>query len=76
MENPSVNSPQFTYELKAEKSGYIAEFNTVKTGLSIIALGGGRKVQSDIPDPSAGFILQKKHGDEVQSGDLIASVFC
>ena len=45
--------------------------DTAQMGLAVIALGGGRKVQSDVLDPSAGFTLYKKVGDPVEPGDYV-----
>ena len=38
-------------------------------------LGGGREKLDDVIDMSAGIILNKKIGDEVKEGELLATLF-
>ncbi len=62
-------------QLKAIKSGYIAEINTREVGLVSVLLGAGRQQVTDRIDPSAGIILHKKIGDSVQAGDTLLEIF-
>ncbi len=62
-------------EIRAEENGYIGIMNTEAVGLSAVALGAGRATKDDIIDFTAGIIIEKKTGDEVQAGDLIATLY-
>ena len=62
------------HTVSARAEGYISHIDARKCGLSAMALGAGRKVKTDVIDPSAGVILDVKPGDRVQSGDRIATL--
>jgi pyrimidine-nucleoside phosphorylase len=64
-----------TIEVRSERSGFLAGFDTRRVGMLAIELGAGRKTLADAVDPRAGILLQKKVGDEVHSGDLLAVLF-
>ncbi len=76
LEDPSTNTPEFEAVITAPEDGFFSHIDTLQAGLAVIDLGGGRKIQSDTPDPSAGFILYHKIGDAVIAGDPMARVFC
>ena len=59
-------------EVVASKDGYIKGFVSSDIGHAVMLLGGGRSVKEDVIDPGAGVILQKKEGDRVSKGDVIA----
>lgn len=61
--------------LGAKKSGYIESYDTEKIGLAAIALGAGRKKSSDAVDPTAGFEMHFKLGDEVKHGDRLFTIY-
>ena len=50
--------------------------NTEGIGSVCVALGAGRMKKEDTIDPSAGIILNRKTGDFVQNGDLLATLYC
>ena len=58
--------------LKAEKSGYLASFNTVDLGISAMILGAGRMKKEDNIDPAVGYWMKKRLGDHVEKGETIA----
>lgn len=66
---------QFSYEVKAEKSGYITRVNTEGYGTASLLLGAGRNTKEESIDYSAGITLIKKTGDKVQAGDVIAILY-
>ena len=68
-------SAPLSYSLIAEESGYITGMNTELIGLSSVALGGGRMTKDDLIDYSAGILLEKKTGDKIERGDLIATLY-
>jgi pyrimidine-nucleoside phosphorylase len=56
--------------------GYISDIDTQAIGDAICALGGGRTKAEDSIDPSVGFASDLKVGNQLESGDTIATVFC
>lgn len=63
------------YEVKAEKDGFISRMDAEKIGSICVDLGGGRKTKDDEIDHTAGIILVKKTGDNVQKGEVIAKLY-
>ncbi len=76
LENPATNTPQYETVITAPVEGYFYQIDTLQAGLAVIALGGGRKIQSDTPDPTAGFILLHKIGDTLKAGEPLVKLFC
>ncbi len=66
----------FSFDIKANKNGYISNMNAEGIGLACVELGAGRKSKEDDIDHSAGIILRKKTGYRVENGDTIATLFC
>jgi pyrimidine-nucleoside phosphorylase len=64
-----------TIEVRSERSGFLAGFDTRRIGMLAIELGAGRKTLADVVDPKAGILLQKKAGEEIHAGDLLAVMF-
>jgi pyrimidine-nucleoside phosphorylase len=65
------------YERKvlASVEGYITHMNTEQCGISSLVLGAGREKKEDSIDYSAGIVLNKKVGDYVKKGELLASLY-
>lgn len=59
----------------AEKEGYVSSLNALTIGVSSMKLGGGRETLDDVIDMSAGIILNKKIGDHVDKGELLATLY-
>ena len=66
---------KFKREVKAKQGGYIYSVNTESYGLSALNLGAGRNKVGDKIDYSAGIILNKKTGDKVEKGEIIATLY-
>ena len=49
--------------------------NAETIGLCAMELGAGRKTKEDKIDYTAGIILNKKSGDKVVAGDVLATLF-
>ena len=56
-------------------SGYVKKIDALTIGKSSMHLGGGREKLDDIIDMSAGIVLNKKIGDEVKEGELLATIY-
>jgi pyrimidine-nucleoside phosphorylase len=76
-DNPATFIPKakIVSYVKAHYDGYITAMDARKIGWSTIALGVGRTKAEDPVDYSAGIWLNKKYGDKVKRGDIIASVY-
>lgn len=66
---------KYEYEVKIQADGFVHEMETEKIGIASVVLGAGRKTKEDIIDFSAGIRLEKKTGDEVNKGDVIAILY-
>ena len=66
---------EFSYEIKAKNEGYIQSTDTEGIGSVCVLLGAGRMKKEDEIDPCAGIILNKKTGDCVNKGDVLASLY-
>ena len=62
-------------EVRATSEGYIEYMDTQKIGNICVDLGGGRKTREDTIDYAAGITVEKKTGDYVKKGDVIAKVY-
>jgi pyrimidine-nucleoside phosphorylase len=56
------------------KSGYITAIRGEQVGIASMLLGGGREKKEDSVDPAVGIVLEKKVGDEVQSGSSLCTI--
>ncbi len=61
-------------EVKAREAGHVCEIDGEALGLAVVALGGGRQVESDVVDPSVGFSALVPLGTKVAAGDLLGVV--
>lgn len=59
-------------EIKAEKAGYVRRIDSLSIGVSAMKLGAGRETMEDKIDMSAGILLNKKVGDRVEKGEILA----
>ncbi|MBN2604897.1 MAG: pyrimidine-nucleoside phosphorylase [Bacilli bacterium] len=62
-------------EVKAESSGYVEHINALAIGVAAMKLGAGRETKEDVIDPNVGIVLEKKIGDQVKSGEVLAVVY-
>lgn len=58
----------------ATKSGYITSLDAQKVGETSMRLGAGRIKKEDSIDPMVGVILEKKIGDSVEKGQILAYI--
>ncbi len=62
-------------EIKASRAGFLTAMEARTVGFAGVALGAGRAGAEDVVDFGAGFILEKKPGDRVKPGDVIARTY-
>ncbi|UWQ38671.1 thymidine phosphorylase [Leisingera aquaemixtae] len=61
-------------EVKAPSTGHIAAMNGEALGLAVVALGGGRMVESDRIHPGVGISDIVRLGQQVGAGDTLARI--
>ena len=59
-------------EIKSNKQGYIQRINALGLGEAAMKQGAGRATKDDLIDYDAGIIVEKKCGDYVNKGDVLA----
>ena len=55
--------------------GFIQHMDTVGLGNAAQNMGAGRKTKEDIIDPSVGFVLHKRIGDQIVQGEKLATIY-
>ncbi|MEW6685592.1 MAG: thymidine phosphorylase [Candidatus Edwardsbacteria bacterium] len=76
VEIPEKVLPEAKVKLKVEsrKSGFVQKIDCLEIGLSAVALGAGRENLESKLDPTVGLLIEKKIGDEVRKGEILAVV--
>ena len=64
----------FIMPVIADRSGYVSQVDARTVGEISVELGVGRKTKEDSVDPRTGIILNKKIGDKVEKGEVLAYV--
>ena len=62
-------------DILAQESGVISALPAMEFGLYAMRLGAGRAVKSDDLDYETGIVFEKKVGDSVQKGEIVAKVY-
>ena len=62
-------------DIPAQESGVISALPAMDFGLYAMRLGAGRAVKSDDLDYETGIVFEKKVGDSVQKGEIVAKVY-
>lgn len=65
----------FSYPIYAKKEGYVERIDSLAIGLAAMKLGAGRETMEDKIDMSAGIIINKKVGEKVKEGELLATAY-
>ena len=63
------------FEFKAPAAGYVQHIDAKTAGMAGVLLGAGRNTMEDAIDYGAGIWLDKKSGDAVKKGDVIATIY-
>lgn len=58
-----------------ETEGYLCAMDTEKIGISAVLLGAGRETKESVIDPAAGLRIEKKTGEKVAPGDVLAVLY-
>ncbi len=62
-------------EIPAQETGVISSLPAMEFGLYAMRLGAGRAVKTDDLDYETGIVFEKKVGDSVQKGEIVAKVY-
>ena len=62
-------------EIPAKETGVISALPAMEFGLYAMRLGAGRAVKTDDLDYETGIVFEKKVGDSVQKGEIVAKVY-
>lgn len=63
------------HEVCADRAGFVVRVDAYAVGCAAQRAGAGRKTVDDVIDPAAGVLLACHVGDEVEEGQLLATVF-
>lgn len=66
---------KYSFELKSEYSGYINSMDTESLGIASVMLGAGRETKDSVIDFSAGIIINKKYGEYIEAGEVLATMY-
>ena len=65
----------YAYQIFSQEEGYITTMDTESCGIASSMLGAGRETKESTIDFSAGIVLNRKVGDYVAKGDLLATMY-
>ena len=70
-----LKKSKFTFDVHCNKNGVVTKIHAEKVGLIAMKLGAGRESKNDIIDLSVGIVFNKKCGDKVKEGEVLATVY-
>jgi len=62
-------------DIPAQETGVISALPAMEFGLYAMRLGAGRAIKTDDLDYETGIVFEKKVGDSVQKGEIVAKVY-
>lgn len=65
----------FKKEVRAKEAGWLSHIDCEEAGLCSLILGGGRENKESVIDLGVGIMLAKKKGDQVEEGDVLATLY-
>ena len=69
------SSAKYVVEVTADEAGYISELPAMEFGLFAMRLGAGRAVKTDALDFETGIVFEKKVGESIKIGEIVAKVY-
>ena len=69
------SSAEYIIDILAQRDGAIAALPAMDFGLFAMRLGAGRAVKTDHLDYETGIVFEKKVGDSVREGEIVAKVY-
>lgn len=75
VEDPSLlPAARFVSKVKANKAGFVREIDARRVGKVAVLLGAGRYYKNQEINPAAGVVLNRKVGDKIIQGEILACV--
>lgn len=75
IENPSqLPSAEMIVPVTSSDRGYVKQIDALSIGIAAMKLGAGRATKEDIIDMGVGVVLNKKVGEIVEVGDVLAYI--
>jgi pyrimidine-nucleoside phosphorylase len=75
VDDPKLLPPaKHKMDVVSGKGGYVTAIQCERAGTACVILGGGRERKEDSVDPAVGFVLHKKVGDPVSSGEPLCTI--
>lgn len=65
---------RYVEDVLCEEDGFVSKIQTEEIGRISLLLGGGRETKESAIDLTVGLVLNKKRGDKVQKGDVLATI--
>ena len=65
----------YIVDIPAQEDGIIVELPAMEFGLFAMRLGAGRAVKTDALDYETGIVFEKKVGESVKKGEIVAKVY-
>ncbi|GAB6170291.1 pyrimidine-nucleoside phosphorylase [Clostridium carnis] len=65
---------EYVIAVKAKDEGYISKINAEAFGIIAMELGAGRETKESVIDLAVGIVLNKKRGDYIKEGDVLAYI--
>jgi len=66
---------KYSFEVKADRDGYVSKIIADEIGLAALSVGAGRETKESVVDPAVGVVIRKKVGDKVNKGESIATIY-
>ena len=61
-------------EVQAPAAGFVSRLGAIAVGLAALHLGAGRSQKEDAVDHAVGVVVERKRGDRVEAGDVLAHI--
>ncbi len=77
VDNPTqyFQNAKLKFSFKADSNGFVEHIDAKTAGMAGVLLGAGRNTMEDAIDYGAGIWLDKKSGDAVKKGEVIATLY-
>ncbi|MBR1730301.1 MAG: pyrimidine-nucleoside phosphorylase [Selenomonadaceae bacterium] len=62
-------------EILSDRNGFITKMDAESIGVTSVILGAGRETKESDIDFSAGLVIHKKYGDEIKTGESLATLY-
>ena len=61
-------------DVRAPAAGFVTRLGAIAVGLAALHLGAGRSQKEDAIDHAVGVVVERKRGDRVEAGDVLACI--